>query len=337
MIISRTPFRMSFFGGGTDYPAWFKHNGGGKVLATTIDKYCYITCRYLPPFFDYRTRVVWSKVEMVPDNAHIEHPVIRAALKYLKIPHGVEIHHVSDLPARAGLGSSSSFAVGSVHALLALKNEMPDKMRLAREAIKIEQVILKENVGCQDQTSAAFGGFNRIDFQPNGQIHVDPVTVGAERLSYLHSHLLLYFTGFSRIASQIVKEQLSRIKDTKKELRQMGEMVDEGVKILTGNGTLDPFGKLLHESWKLKRSLSSKISLPLIDETYEAARAEGALGGKILGAGGGGFMLLFAKPQDHPRIRRRLRKLMRIPFNFENDGSRIILYEPDVPYEKIAP
>ncbi len=327
MIISRTPFRMSFFGGGTDYPAWFRENGG-CVLSTTINKYCYITCRYLPPFFDYRSRILYSKVETVQDNGDIEHPAVRAILKHLDISQGVEIHHDGDLPARTGLGSSSSFAVGLLHALRAMRHQPRDKMQLAQEAIHIEQEILQENVGCQDQVIAAVGGLNRIDFHPNGKIDVDPVTISPARLCELQEHLLLYFTGFSRIASLIVKEQLNRIQDTKAQLKRMQAMVRESIDILSG-GDLADFGRLLDEGWSLKRTLSSKVSSPFIDEIYENAKACGALGGKLLGAGGGGFMLIFARPQDQPKIKERLKKLMRIPFQIEDDGSRIILYQPD--------
>lgn len=328
MIISRTPFRISFFGGGTDYPAWFRENGGA-VLATSIDKYCYITCRYLPPFFDYNSRILYSKVEMVKDNGDIEHAAVREVLRYLDIAAGVEIHHDGDLPARTGLGSSSSFAVGILHALYALKHKMPDKMALAREAIHIEREVLKENVGCQDQVIAALGGFQRVDFDRDDSFHVSPVTVGRERVQELHSHLLLYFTGFSRIASVIVQEQLARIKDTKPQLKRMREMVDESVGMLTGKGDLSDFGRLLDESWKLKRTLSSKVSNPLIDEMYEKAKSLGALGGKLLGAGGGGFLLLYAKPERHAAIKEAFKDYLRVPFSFEDEGSRIILYQPD--------
>ncbi len=328
MVISRTPFRISFFGGGTDYPAWFRARGGA-VLSTTIDKYCYITCRRLPPFFEYKSRIVYSKVELVKANSQIEHPAVRAILDYLKVEEGVEIHHDGDLPARTGLGSSSSFAVGLLHASYALKNAMIDKMRLAREAIHIEQEVLKENVGWQDQVIAACGGLNRIDFTRGGAVDVTPITLNPARLEVLQSHLLLYFTGFSRIASLIVKEQIERIPDTHSELARLQDMVPEAASLLCSNGNLDEFGRLLHEAWTLKRRLSSKISSPEIDEIYERARSAGALGGKLLGAGGGGFMLLFARPEDQPKIRKRLEKLTMVPFRFETEGSRIIVYQPE--------
>lgn len=327
MIITRTPFRMSYFGGGTDYPAWF-HERGGAVLATTIDKYCYITCRYLPPFFEHKSRILYSKVETVPSNDRIEHPAVRGVLAHMGIQDGIEIHHDGDLPARTGLGSSSAFVVGLLNALHALRHDMPTKMELAKAAIHIEQNVLRENVGCQDQVITSFGGLQRIDFEKNDDIHVTPMVVSRERLEELQSHTLLYFTGFSRIASEIVKEQLQRMPDKTSELNRMREMVDESIGILLGKESLEPFGRLLDESWGLKRGLSSKVSSPAIDEIYEAAKSAGALGGKLMGAGGGGFMMLFAPPPAHARIQERLKKLLRIPFRFDNEGSRIVYYQP---------
>lgn len=335
MIISSTPFRMSFFGGGTDYPAWYREHGG-SVLGTSIDKYCYISCRYLPPFFDYKSRILYSKVEHVVDNGRIEHPAVRAILAHLGVQEGVEIHHDGDLPARTGLGSSSAFAVGMLHTIYALKNRMVAKMRLAQEAIHIEQNLLKENVGCQDQVLTALGGLTRIDFAPDDSIRVSPIILPPWRLEEFQDHLLLYFTGFSRIASLIVQEQLQRIPETKPELLRIGELVDEGVQVLASDDDLAGFGRLLHEGWQLKRRLSAKVSSPAIDEIYEAARSAGALGGKLLGAGGGGFMILFAKPDDQPKIRERLRSLLQIPFRFENMGSHITLYQPDPDLEARA-
>lgn len=328
MIISRTPFRMSFFGGGTDYPVWFREHGGA-VLVTTINKYCYISCRYLPPFFDHRSRIVYAKVEMVKSNAAIEHAAVRGTLKYLQVTDGVEIHHDGDLPARTGLGSSSAFTVGLLHALYALKQQMPSKMQLAREAIHIEQEVLRENVGCQDQASTAFGGFSKIEFFPDGDMRVSPVIVNQDRLQHFQSHLLLYFTGFSRTASEVAAEQIALTDSKKRELEAMRKMVDEGLSILCGEGDLVAFGKLLGEGWRLKRSLSSKIAPPKIDEIYEAAKAGGAIGGKLLGAGGGGFMLLFARPEDHPHVQEKLKGLLRVPVQFENQGSQIVVYQPD--------
>lgn len=336
MIISRTPYRMSFLGGGTDYPAWFEHHGGA-VLATTIDKYCYITCRYLPPFFEHRSRIVYSKVEVVGSNDEIAHPAVRGTLRFLGIDEGVEIHHDGDLPARTGLGSSSSFTVGLLHALSALQHIMPTKMELAKDAMHVEQEILKESVGCQDQVMAAHGGLCRVDFYPNHDVQVAPIIVPEQRLADLQEHMLLYFTGFSRTASDISREQIARTKEFQAELTAIYQMVEEGVSLLTSEHDLAKFGKLLHEAWMIKRSLTDEISTPVIDDIYTAARRAGAIGGKLLGAGGGGFMLLFAKPEAHARIGRALRRLLKVPFAFEDTGSHIILYQPDKPAMLVEP
>lgn len=327
MIICRTPFRISFFGGGTDYPVWFREEGGA-VLATTIDKYSYITCRYLPPFFEHKTRIAYSVIERVKANEEIKHPAVRGVLKYLKMDHGVEIHHDGDLPSRTGLGSSSAFTVGLLHALKALRQIMPTKMELAKEAIKVEQEILKENVGCQDQVMAAHGGLCRVDFRPHDDIHVTPIISSRDRLRHFQEHLLLYFTGFSRNASEIAQEQIELTRHRKSELQAMYQMVQEGVSILTRENNLSDFGLLLHEAWKIKRSLTSRISTPMIDDIYQTARRAGTIGGKLLGAGGGGFLLLFAKPEDHPMIKEALQGLLRVPFSFETNGSQIIFYQP---------
>lgn len=328
MIISRTPFRISFFGGGTDYPIWFKENGGA-VLCSTINKYCYISCRYLPPFFKHKSRIAYSTVEMVESNSDIQHPAVRETLKHMGIKEGVEIHHDGDLPARTGLGSSSSFSVGLLHTLYALKQVMPTRMKLATEAINVEQNLLKESVGCQDQVAAAFGGLCKIEFLPSFDMRVNPVIISAERLREFQSHLVLYFTGFSRIASEIAKQQIEITAKKGEELTRIREMVDEGLDILCGKRDLTAFGKLLNEGWRIKRSLTSKVSTPKIDEIYEVARDAGAIGGKLLGAGGGGFMLLFVKPEDQPKVNEKLKSLLRVPFSFENRGSEIIVYQLD--------
>jgi D-glycero-alpha-D-manno-heptose-7-phosphate kinase len=328
MIISRTPFRISFFGGGTDYPAWFKENGGA-VLATTFNKYCYISCRPLPPFFEYKHRLVYSKVETVNETRDIEHPAIRATLEFMDTRQGLEIHHDGDLPARTGLGSSSSFTVGMLHSLYALKGIMPTKKRLFSEAIHIEKDVLKENVGCQDQILAAIGGLNKIEFLDENDFQVTPITITPEKVESLQDHLMLFFTGISRYASEIAKKKIENISKNKKELILMREMVDEGMDILSGSGSITPFGKLLHESWMLKRSLADNISSSFIDDIYDSACQSGAIGGKLLGAGGGGFLLLFARPEDQPAIRERLKNFHCIPFEFETQGSQIIVYQPD--------
>lgn len=327
MVISRTPFRISFFGGGTDYPVWYKENGGA-VLATTIDKYCYLTCRYLPPFFEHKSRIVYSKTEHVKDIDEIQHPSVRETLRFLNIKKGVEIHHDGDLPARTGLGSSSSFTVGLLHALYALKGIMPSKRQLALETIHIEQKLIKENVGSQDQTLAAFGGFNRVDFSGENNIQIRPITLTHHRLELLQEHLMLFFTGFSRTASEIAGEQIKKTPQKKEELSAMYQMVDEAINILSGNHDISEFGKLLHETWQLKRSLTDKISTPQIDDIYATALSAGAIGGKLLGAGGGGFMLFFVEPELQLKVKAELKHLLYVPFRFENSGSQIIFYEP---------
>ena len=328
MIISKTPFRISFFGGGTDYPVWYRENQGA-VLSTAIDKYCYITIRYLPPFFPHKHRIVYSKIEMVNDINEILHPAVRATLKFVNIDKGVEVHHDGDLPAKTGLGSSSSFTVGLLNSLYALKGVIPSKLQLAKEAIYIERDILKENVGAQDQVAAAFGGFNKINFNGKDEIKVEPITLNKERIKELDNHLLLYFTGFSRTASEIAKSQIENTPNKKRELSLMYQMVDEAIKILNENRDIKDFGKLLHEAWSLKKSLTDKISTPEIDNIYEKALQAGALGGKLLGAGGGGFMVLFVPPENQPGVREKLKNLLEVKFHFENEGSKIIYYNPD--------
>ena len=331
MIISRTPFRISFFGGGTDYPAWY-HKHGGQVLATTIDKYCYLTCRYLPPFFEHRYRVVWSQMESCQSVDEIQHPAVRGILHFLNINRGVEIHHDGDLPARSGMGSSSAFTVGLLHALYALKGRMPSKRQLAEESIHLEQEVLKETVGSQDQISAAYGGINHIVFQRDGQFTVRPVTLAAERMQQLSAHLMLFYTGIKRTASNVAQSYVNDIDSRKRQLRIMKDLVDEAISILNGGGDLIDFGALLHEAWQAKRSLSSKVSNPEVDEIYERARKAGAVGGKITGAGGGGFMLLFVPPEKHGRVKERLNGLVHVPIEFENSGSDIIFFDPENDY-----
>ena len=330
MIISRTPFRVSFFGGGTDYPVWFREHGGA-VLATT-NKYCYISCRYLPPFFDHRSRIVWSQIELVKAPEEIQHPAAREVLAFLGIKDGVELHHQGDLPARTGLGSSSAFTVGLLNALHGLRGEMVGKEQLAREAIHVEQERLKENVGSQDQVSCAHGGLNRVDFWGERNFRTTPITIPWARLNELQDHLMLFFTGVSRNASEIAGEQISAVPGKVRELRVIQQMVDEAIDILKGPRSLLDFGKLLDEGWQLKRSLTDKISTPFIDEIYERARRGGAIGGKLIGAGGGGFLLLFARPEEQPRVRAALDGLLEVPFRFESVGANVIFYErPDRP------
>jgi len=334
MITTRTPLRISFFGGGTDYPVWYREHRG-SVLSTTINKSCYINCRWLPPFFEYHSRISYTKVENVSRNVDIQHPSVRACLQYLGIYEGVEVHHIADLPARAGLGTSSAFTVGLLLALYALKNQMRDKRALAAEAIHVEQELLKEAVGAQDQVSAAYGGFNRIDFLSDGDIVVNRMLASTERLAELEQHLALYFTGFSRIASEVAQEQLHVTLQRKRELQLMLELVDEAEAIITvPHRSLHEFGSLLHEGWKIKRSLTQRISNPIIDEIYEAGLNAGALGGKLLGAGGGGFMLFYVPPEQRQQLRTKLSKLLCVPFAFSNRGSEVVVYEPEEVYDK---
>ncbi len=329
MIITRTPFRVSFFGGGTDYPEWFKDHGGA-VLATTINKYCYISCRRLPPFFDHHHRIVYSHIENVKHNDEIQHPAVRAVLNWRGISDGLEIHHDGDLPSRSGLGSSSSFTVGLLNALQALDGQIANKDGLAREASHVEQDIIGENVGSQDQISAAFGGFNRINFHSDGSFDVSPVILPACRRKELHDHLMLCFTGFSRIASEVADSQIKAMKQREKELKTMATMVDQAIAILQDSREpIESFGELLNTCWQYKRSLSNKVSTPEIDAIYQQALDAGAIGGKILGAGGGGFLLIFAKPEQQAVIRERLQHLIHVPFDFEDMGSRVVLYQPN--------
>ena len=328
MIISRTPFRISFFGGGTDYPVWFEKYGGA-VLGTTIDKYCYITCRYLPEFFEHKHRIVYSQIENVRDIDEINHPAVRETLKFMDIKEGLEIHHDGDLPARTGLGSSSAFTVGLVHALYGLKGIMPSKMQLAKDAIHIEQEMIKESVGCQDQVLVAFGGLKRVDFNHGNSIDIRPIMMRAERYEALQDHLMLFFTGFSRIASTVASVQIKETPNRIQELTQMQLMVCEAIKILNSETDLLDFGRLLNESWQLKRRLTNKITTPQIDEIYKTAMKAGAVGGKLLGAGGGGFILIFVSPELRARMKESLHGLLHVPFRFESAGSQIIFYEPD--------
>jgi len=331
MIISRTPFRVSFFGGGTDYPGWYRLHGGA-VLATTVDKYCYLTCRFLPPFFEHRIRVVYSKIENCQNVDEITHPAVREILRYCRIDRGVEIHHDGDLPARSGMGTSSAFTVGLLHALYALKGHMPSKRQLATESIGIEQDILKETVGSQDQVLAAYGGFKHVIFSANGEITVRPVTVAAERMIELNQHLMLFYSGIKRTASDIAGSYVNGIDAKEEQLRVIADLTKEGISILCGKADIAGFGSLLDAAWQAKRGLSSKISNGEVEEIYHEALSAGALGGKLLGAGGGGFMLLFVPPSRQSIVKRRLEKLICVPFKFESSGSQIIFFDPEQDY-----
>ena len=326
MIINKTPFRISFFGGGTDYPAWFQKNKGA-VISTTIDKYCYLTCRKLPPFFDHKHHIVYSKDEKVNNANEIQHPAVREIFKYMSVNEGLEIHYDADLPARSGLGSSSSFTVGLLHTLYALNGVDKTAKQLAKEAIEIEQNIIKENVGSQDQIAAAYGGLNKIDFYHDGTFNVKNINISKDRLNDLQSHILFLFTGISRIASSIAGEQIKKTNSIKSELTSIYNMVDEGFEILTNENTpITQFGKLLHESWLIKRGLTNKISNNQIDAMYAAALEAGGIGGKITGAGGGGFMMIFAEPVYHDKIKEKLKNYLFVPISFTKNGSKIIFH-----------
>jgi D-glycero-alpha-D-manno-heptose-7-phosphate kinase len=334
MIITSTPLRISFFGGGTDYPVWYREHGGA-VLSTTIDKCCYITTRRLPPFFEYHSRISYSRVENVRCNDAIEHPSVRECLRFMGISDGVEIHHVADLPARTGLGTSSAFTVGLLLGLYALQDKMRSKQALALDAIHVEQDLLQESVGAQDQASAAYGGLNRINFHTDNMIDVKRVLASPSRLAELEKHLALYFTGFSRTASEIAQEQVRLTPQRKEELSTMMQLVDEGEAILSApKRPIGDFGRLLHEGWQIKRSLTNKITNNNIDEIYQAGLDAGALGGKLLGAGGGGFMLFFVPPERRQALRERLKNLLCIPFSFSTKGSHVVVYEPEEVYDQ---
>ena len=329
MVITKTPFRISFFGGGTDYPVWYRKNGGA-VLSTSINKYCYIYTRHLPPFFNYKYRIRYTKREEVNKTEEIQHPSVRACLNFMNFDDGIEMVHTSDIPAMSGIGSSSAFTVGFLNSLYALAEKPITKKDLALNAIHVEQDLIGENVGSQDQTAAAFGGFNRIDFLPHGDITVSPVAISSKRLRDLEKHLMLFFTGFVRNASDIAAEQIKNTPNKEVELKKMRGMVDEAVRILKDeHSELDDFGRLLHESWLLKPGLASKISNSLIDQIYDDAFRAGALGGKVLGAGGGGFVLFFVPPERRERVKKELGKMLHVPFNFENGGSQVLYHQKE--------
>ena len=319
MIFNRTPFRLSFLGGGTDYPSWYlKH--GGSTLCTSINKYCYVTCRALPPFFEHRIRVAYSKIELCNSFEEIEHPAVRETLRFLNLDCGIEIHYDGDLPARSGIGSSSSFNVGLLHALYAFKGEMASKRQLTKDCIHIEQNMIKETVGSQDQTCAAHGGLNHIEFLKNGEIKVNPITLSRQRSNEFDSHLMLFYTGIKRksTASDVAKSYMDDLEAKKNLLTELGSLVDIGLEILVNKSDICEFGKVLHESWMLKRDLSNSVSNTDIDELYSRALKNGALGG---------FLLLFVPPSDQQRVREALLEQIYIPFSFESRGSQILFYQ----------
>lgn len=327
MIITKTPFRMSFFGGGTDMPEFFNEHGGA-VLSTTFDKYCLVTVKHLPRFFDYTSEIVYAKTERVKSVDKIKHPLIRNAMQMLDM-HELRLAYEADLPARTGLGTSSSFAVGMLNAFYALKGKYADKKKLADDAIYLERKLCGESGGWQDQIAASFGGFNRINFDSNGY-DVQKVIVSPERARTLNNNLMLFFTGFTRFSSEIQKSTASSIKEKQNQLKEMLSLVDDAQKILTEEDSdLDEFGRLLDHTWRLKRQTGSKVSSDSIDELYEAGIKAGALGGKLLGAGGGGFLLFYVQPEYQPAVREAMKKLLYVPFQFENTGTRVIYYAPE--------
>lgn len=332
MIITQTPFRMSFFGGGTDFSGFYNEHGGA-VISTTFDKYCYVTVRHLPPFFDYKTHLTYSKEEKVNSYEEIQHPAIRNAMQWLDM-HEIRLTYESDLPARSGLGTSSSFAVGMIEAFYAIKGKYADKRKLADDAIYLERVLCNEAGGIQDQIAASFGGFNRINFSREGYT-VKPVIINPERKKKLNDRLMLFFTGFSRFSSDIQKGTEKSMKDKTAQLLEMYSLVDDAEKILTNTDSdLDEFGKLLDYTWKLKRGISGGISTNSIDDQYERAMKAGALGGKLLGAGGGGFLLFYVPEEKQQAVKEALHDQMHVPFKFENDGTKVIYYGPELYIER---
>ncbi len=328
MIITKTPFRMSFFGGGTDIPSFFNESGGA-VISTTFDKYCYVNVRHLPPFMPYYSELVYSKIERVNSIDDIVHPLIRECMRLHDI-HEIRLTYEGDLPARTGLGTSSTFAVGMLNAFCALKGKMMSKAQLAQEAIHVERDILQEHGGWQDQVAAAFGGFNRIDFKDN-EFKVSPIIIHPDRKAQLDSSLMLFYTGVTRFSSEVQKDTFAKPEDKKAQLKEMLALVDDAQAILEDkNADLNDFGRMLDHTWKLKRGTGSKVSNGSIDELYERGIKAGALGGKLLGAGGGGFLLFYVEPDKQQNVINALNELMHVPFNFENEGTSIVYYNPIV-------
>ena len=336
MIITKTPFRMSFFGGGTDIENFFKENGGA-VISTTFDKYCFVTVRHLPRFFDYATHLTYSKMEYVNSYDEIQHPAIRNAMKMLDM-HEIRLTYESDLPARSGLGTSSSFAVGMLNAFYALKGKYADKKKLADEAIYLERVLCNEAGGWQDQIAASFGGLNRINFDANAY-SVLPIIISPQRKKLLNDNLVMFFTGFTRYSSAVQQANNLGSKNKVQQLREMLSLVDEAEKVLTDKTSdLDDFGRLLDYTWKLKRQTGSAVTSDSIDELYSRGMKAGALGGKLLGAGGGGFLLFYVQPEKRNLLRKAMKDLLYIPFEFETGGTQVIHYTPEayIPKEDLA-
>ena len=323
MVITKTPYRVSLFGGGTDYPQWYREHGA-QILASTINKYCYVLARFMPPFLGHKYRIFWSKMETVDRLEDIEHRAVRGCLKYLGIDEGFEINHAGDLPARSGLGSSSAFTVGMLNALHVLKKQYATKEELAREAMDVEQNVLKETVGIQDQIECAYGGLNHIQIHRNGTFDVHPIVLPENRVRAFAAHCMLFFTGLQRNSSEIAQAQVSNAHRKEHELRALQALVRPALDTLV-QGYLPKFGSLLDESWAVKRTLSDKVSNPQIDAIYTRARQAGAAGGKLLGAGSGGFMLIFASPTVQADVREALADLLEVPFSLESSGTSVVL------------
>ncbi len=329
MIMSRTPFRISFFGGGTDYPTWYRQHGGA-VIGTTINKYCYISFRKLPPFFEHRHRIVYSQIELTETVDEIQHPAVRNILREHGVHDGIEIQHHGDLPARSGLGSSSSFTVGLLNALRAHNGRASSPEWLAREAIRMEQEVIREAVGSQDQIWAAYGGTNFIAFHPDGRFEVTPVVMTEERRQEIESHMMLFFTRFSRIAETVAARKIKNLPSRQKQLQTLRQMAEEARDILqTPDRPIREIGGLLREAWCIKKELADGVTTPAVDEIHDVVLRAGALGAKLLGAGGGGFMLVFAEPSAHSVIRETLKNLIEVSFTIGSPGSRIVIYEPN--------
>jgi len=330
MVITRTPLRVSFFGGGTDLPDWFRTHGGA-VLSTTINKFLFISMRRMPPYWEFRNRFVYgSKTETVNSLDEIDHPAIREALRFMKVPYGVDMNYNSDIPSRSGMGSSSAFTVGFMRALYAMQGRMVSDRRIAKEAIHVEQDLIKEAVGCQDQIAASFGGLNHIVFYEDNNFEVNPVTIHRKRLEDLNDHLLLVYTGVQRIASRIEEKKINKMSEHKAELRAIQRYVDDALELLNGEDPIEEFGGLLHETWLKKRKLSEDVTNENLDGLYETCRKNGAIGGKLLGTGAGGFMLIFVKPENREEMIKAIPGYVPVPFVFDTTGSQVIYYQEEV-------
>ncbi|MDD2708935.1 MAG: kinase [Verrucomicrobiae bacterium] len=326
MIITRTPFRVSFFGGGTDYEPYYSRHGG-VIVGASFHRYCYITCRPLPPFFEYKTRVAYSLIECVNEPREIKHPSIRGCLTYLGVRDGLQIHHEGDLPARSGLGSSSAFTVGMLLALHTLRHEMPTRRMLADQAIEVEQKVIGENVGIQDQILAAHGGMQVIDISPNGDYEVSPMILPPDYHDALEQHVLLGFTGLTRNATELAGAQIKMLKDNTSTMREIHDIARRALELFRQRAEFSKIGELLDASWRVKRTLANGLSNDSIDQMYEAARKAGAFGGKLMGAGGGGFVMFLAPPYRHLQIQEALPGIrVWVPFRFEKGGAQVIFH-----------